>query len=235
MLPTDEAIKAPTGDKTVIFFSAQRAQSDKWLISPLIDIHDNYEFTVLAKAYATYPESLEFCISEGSTNPADFILMSEANPLEAGQWVRYSVPLDDYAGQQVRLGIHYTSYDAFLTQIDDFTVGVKDGGAEFVDYGNIVRFDIYIDGVLAGYTETPSFILPELSAEKHTIGIKAIYKSGESETTEYVLDLTQSGISLPGSSLKEESQMLYNLNGQRVSKGYRGIVINKGNKFVITK
>lgn len=235
MLPTDEAIKAPTGDKTVIFFSAQRAQSDKWLISPLIDIHDNYEFTVLAKAYATYPESMEFCISEGSTNPADFILMSEANPLEAGQWVRYSVPLDDYAGQQVRLGIHYTSYDAFLTQIDDFTVGVKDGGAEFVDYGNIIRFDIYIDGVLAGYTETPSFILPELSAEKHTIGIKAIYKSGESETTEYVLDLTQSGISLPGTSPKEESQMLYNLNGQRVSKGYRGIVINKGKKFVITK
>ena len=235
MLPTDEAIKAPTGDKTVIFFSAQRAQSDKWLISPLIDIHDNYEFTVLAKAYAAYPESMEFCISEGSTNPADFILMSEANPLEAGQWVRYSVPLDDYAGQQVRLGIHYTSYDAFLTQIDDFTVGVKDGGAEFVDYGNIIRFDIYIDGVLAGYTETPSFILPELSAEKHTIGIKAIYKSGESETTEYVLDLTQSGISLPGTSPKEESQMLYNLNGQRVSKGYRGIVINKGNKFVITK
>ena len=237
MLPTDEAIKAPTGDKTVIFFSAQRAQSDKWLISPLIDIHDNYEFTVLAKAYdAVYPESMEFCISEGSTNPADFILMSEANPLEAGQWVRYSVPLDDYAGQQVRLGIHYTSYDAFLTQIDDFTVGVKDGGAEFVDYGNIVRFDIYIDGVLAGYTETPSFILPELSAEKHTIGIKAIYKSGESETTEYVLDLTQSGISqIEERGTRSEERALFNLNGQRVSKGYRGIVINKGNKFVITK
>ena len=236
MLPTDEAIKAPTGDKTVIFFSAQRAQSDKWLISPLIDIHDNYEFTVLAKAYAAYPESMEFCISEGSTNPADFILMSEANPLEAGQWARYSVPLDDYAGQQVRLGIHYTSYDAFLTQIDDFTVGVKDGGAEFVDYGNIIRFDIYIDGVLAGYTETPSFILPELSAEKHTIGIKAIYKSGESETTEYVLDLTQSGISqIEEKGEKSEERALFNLNGQRVSKGYRGIVINKGNKFVITK
>ena len=236
MLPTDEAIKAPTGDKTVIFFSAQRAQSDKWLISPLIDIHDNYEFTVLAKAYAAYPESMEFCISEGSTNPADFILMSEANPLEAGQWVRYSVPLDDYAGQQVRLGIHYTSYDAFLTQIDDFTVGVKDGGAEFVDYGNIIRFDIYIDGVLAGYTETPSFILPELSAEKHTIGIKAIYKSGESETTEYVLDLTQSGISqIEEKGERSEERALFNLNGQRVSKGYRGIVINKGNKFVITK
>ena len=236
MLPTDEAIKAPTGDKTVIFFSAQRAQSDKWLISPLIDIHDNYEFTVLAKAYAAYPESMEFCISEGSTNPADFILMSEANPLEAGQWVRYSVPLDDYAGQQVRLGIHYTSYDAFLTQIDDFTVGVKDGGAEFVDYGNIIRFDIYIDGVLAGYTETPSFILPELSAEKHTIGIKAIYKSGESETTEYVLDLTQSGISqIEERGERSEERALFNLNGQRVSKGYRGIVINKGSKFVITK
>jgi hypothetical protein len=113
---------------------------------------------------------------------------------------------------------------------------VKDGGAEFVDYGNIIRFDIYIDGVLAGYTETPSFILPELSAEKHTIGIKAIYKAGESETTEYVLDLTQSGISLiEERGERSEERALFNLNGQRVSKGYRGIVINKGNKFVITK
>lgn len=239
MLPTDGAIKAPTGDKTVIFFSAQRALSDKWLISPMIDIHDNYEFTVLAKAYAAYPESLEFCISQGSTNPADFSVMSEANPLEAGQWTRYSVALDEYAGQQVRLAIHYTSYDAFLTQIDDFTVGVKDGGTEFVDYGNIIRFDIYIDGVLSGYSETPSFVLPELSAEKHIIGIKAIYKYGESETTEYILDLTRSGISLieeQGARDKEhEEREMFNLNGQHVNKGYRGIVINKGKKVVIKK
>lgn len=238
MLPTDEAIKAPTGDKTVIFFSAQRGQSDKWLISPLIDIHENYEFSVLAKAYAAYPESLEFCISQGSTNPADFRVMSEANPLEAGQWARYSTPLDQFAGQQVRLAIHYTSYDAFLTQIDDFTVGVKDGGAEFVDYGNIIRFDIYIDGVLAGNSEIPSFVLPDLSAEKHTIGIKAIYKSGESETTEYILDLTQSGVGLfsevrgyEGTGVRE----MFNLNGQRVSKDYRGIVISNGRKVVTTK
>jgi hypothetical protein len=91
---------------------------------------------------------------------------------------------------------------------------VKDGCAEFVDYGNIIRFDIYIDGVLAGYTETPSFILPELSAEKHTIGIKAIYKSGESETTEYVLDLTQSGISqIEERGERSEERALFNLNG----------------------
>ena len=116
---------------------------------------------------------------------------------------------------------------------------MKDGGTEFVDYGNIIRFDIYIDGVLSGYSETPSFVLPELSAEKHIIGIKAIYKYGESETTEYVLDLTQSGISLieeQGARDKEhEEREMFNLNGQHVNKGYRGIVINKGKKVVIKK
>jgi hypothetical protein len=44
---------------------------------------------------------------------------------------------------------------------------------------------------------------------------------------------TTTGISLiPAPSPKEEkSSYLYNLNGQRVGKGYKGIVIKNGRKF----
>ncbi|MBS7409692.1 MAG: hypothetical protein KIG59_01855, partial [Muribaculaceae bacterium] len=62
-MAADQAILAPTGDKTVIFFSPQRAAADKWLISPAQVIREGYEWHVTAKAYSSYPETVEFCIS----------------------------------------------------------------------------------------------------------------------------------------------------------------------------
>ena len=191
MLPSDPAIAAPTGDKSVIFFSSQMAQSDDWLISPLLDIHDNYKLSLKAKAYsAMYPESLEFCVSDGSSNPDDFTVVSYVESVPAEQWSLFEVDLSRFAGQSVRLAVHYTSYDAFLTQIDDFTVGPEDGQGEVVDYGNVVRFEISVDGTKVGESQTPTFVLPPLSSESHVIGIKAIYQSGESETAEYVIEGT---------------------------------------------
>ena len=189
MLPSDPAIAAPTGDKSVIFFSSQMAQSDDWLISPLLDIHDNYKLSLKAKAYsAMYPESLEFCVSDGSSNPNDFTVISYVESVPAEHWSLFDVDLSRFAGQSVRLAVHYTSYDAFLTQIDDFTVGPEDGQGEVVDYGNVVRFEISVDGTKVGESQIPTFVLPPLSAESHIIGIKAIYQSGESETAEYVIN-----------------------------------------------
>lgn len=195
MMPTDPAISAPTGEKCIIFFSSQQAKSDDWLISPIIDIHDNYSLTLKAKSYSSmYPESLEFGISDGSDNPNDFVKISEAKNIPAEQWYIYQIDLSAYAGMSVRLGVHYVSTDAFLCQIDDFTVGPENGQGEVVDYGNIVRFDILVDGQKIGESTVPSFILPVLSEGRHTIGIKAIYQTGESEMATYEIEGT-AGIS----------------------------------------
>ena len=196
MLPTDPAIAAPTGEKTVIFFSAQQARNDKWLISPPISIHENYQLSLKAKGYSSmYPESMEFCVSEeGSTNPSDFTVLSTANPLGSEQWTLYTTDLSQFVGKTVRLAVHYTSNDAFLAQIDDFTVGPESGQGEIVDYGNVVRFDIYLDGEKVGESQTPTFVLSGLSEGSHVVGIRAIYKNGESELVEYVINVA-TGIS----------------------------------------
>ena len=189
MMPTDKAIGAPTGKKMMIFFSPQRAKADDWLISPVIDIHENYNLTLKAKSYdSTYPETLEFWVSEGSDNPDDFVKVSVAENIPASQWNLYQIDLSQFAGMSVRIGIRYVSYDTFLCQIDDFTVGPENGEGEVVDYGNVVRYDILVDGVKIGESQTPSFTLPALSAGTHTVGIKAIYQSGESEIATYVFD-----------------------------------------------
>jgi hypothetical protein len=190
MLPTDPAIAAPTGDKTVIFFSSQMAQADKWLISPLLDIHDDYQLSVKAKAYtAMYPESIEFCISEGSDRPDDFYVLSTVSQVSAEQWAVYTTDLSAYAGRSVRLAVHYTSVDAFLVQIDDFTVGPENGQGQQVDYGNVLRFDIFVDGEKVGESLQPTYVLPQLSEGTHTIGIRAVYKNGQSDLAEYVVSV----------------------------------------------
>lgn len=218
MLPTDVAIKAPTGDKTVIFFSAQQARNDKWLISPLFDIHEGYALTVTAKGYeAMYPETMEFCVSDGGDQPADFTALSQVDPVSAGEWTIYQTDLSGYAGQSVRLALHYTSYDAFLAQIDDFTVGPADGQGETVDYGNIVRFDITLDGQKLGESAQPVFTLPKLSAGRHVVGIQAVYLHAQSEVTEYILDVT-TGIStlLKDGGEWAGKQAVYSLSGQYI-------------------
>jgi hypothetical protein len=191
MMPTDPAIAAPTGEKCITFFSSQQAKADDWLISPVIDIHENYSLTLKAKSYSSmYPETLEFYVSDGSDNPDDFVKISIAENIPAERWTIYQVDLSQFNGMAIRIGIHYVSYDAFLCQIDDFTVGPENGEGEVVDYGNVVRYDILVDGEKIGESQTASYIIPVLSAGTHTVGIKAIYQSGESEIATYTIEGT---------------------------------------------
>lgn len=190
MLPTDPAIQAPDGDKTVIFFSPQADTADKWLISPEFQINEGYTFSITAKAYSSvYAESMELCVATYGDQPGDFTPLATIDRLTAEQWTRYSTPLDHYVGQTVRLAVHYTSHDAFLAQVDNFCVGLEDGSSEVVDYGNVVKYEIYVDGQLATTAQTPGCILAGLTPGSHTVGIKAIYKNSASNTVEYTINV----------------------------------------------
>ncbi|MDE6125866.1 MAG: T9SS type A sorting domain-containing protein, partial [Muribaculaceae bacterium] len=218
MMPTDPAIAAVTGDKSVIFFSSQMAKSDKWLITPPISIRDQFRISFKAKGYTSmYTESLELCIStEASTNPADFTTISVVDQLTSEAWSLYYTDLDEYAGQTARLAIRYTSYDAFLAQVDDVTVGPQSGQGEYIDYGNVVRYEIYLDGVKAGESETPEFVFDDLGEGDHTVGIKAIYQNGASETATYTI-AGKSGVTLVTGDSSDAPAQLFDLSGRRVS------------------
>ena len=194
MLPADPAMQAPYGDKYVIFFSAQRSKSDKWLISPLVDIYEGYQLKATAKAYTTYPESIEFAVSEsGSDNPDDFTVISRAENMPYSEWTVYSTPLDAYAGKSVRVAIHYYSTDAFFAQVDNVRVEPEDGSGTVVDYGNVVKFNVYLDGKFAGESTTPEFTLKGLSEGNHTVGVEAVYKNRTSDMATYEIVVTAIG------------------------------------------
>lgn len=203
MLPTDKAIAAPDGDKMVAFFSAQGAKNDKWLISPAISIYKGYELKFLAKAYEpVYTEKLDIYWADADT-PDSFSLLSQIESVVSGSWGEYSVPLDELEGKSVLIGFNYVSTDAFLLQIDRVEVGPADGNGTVIDYGNIEHFEIWLDGEMKQTCTEPSFVLTLPDTGRHVVGVCAVYKSGRSELTEYVID--SSGIESVISSDEDEA------------------------------
>lgn len=236
MMPTDPAVQAPTGDKTIVFFSPQLLQANKWLVSPELEIREGYALSTTLKSYeGMYAESVEFCVSTTGDQPSDFTVISNALNIPAGEWTIYQTPLADYVGQKVRLAVHYISYDTFFLQLDDFTVGPESGEAPVVDYGNVVRYDIYLDGVKVGESTTATFTFTNLSEGQHTIGIKAIYLNGDSEMAEYVVNIT-SGIATIRLDTATPDEV-YSIDGQRMAARWndlpRGIyLVKKNNEFI---
>ncbi|MDE7402743.1 MAG: choice-of-anchor J domain-containing protein [Muribaculaceae bacterium] len=228
MLPTDEAIKAPTGDKTVIFFSPQNGKANKWLISPLLNIRSDFEFSVSAKGYSIYPECIELCISDGGTNPSDFTPLATVDQLTYTNWSRYSTPLADYAGQGKRLAVHYTSYDAFLAQVDDFRVGPAEDELKVEDYGNVVSYELFVDGKSVDTTAEHSYTFTDLEPGTHRLGVKAKYKTRESGVSE--IEITTSGIS--GIEADETNQLRFDLLGRKAGGDAKGIIITNRKKIL---
>ena len=228
MLPDDPAIAALSGDKFVIFFSPQRARADKWLISEPMVIRKGYEFSIAAKAYSTYPESMELCLSEDGAEPVDFKAIAAIDQLST-QWTRYSTPLEEYVGKTVRLAVRYTSMDAFMAQVDDFKVGPAEGQETFTDYGNIMRYEITVDGEKAGESKTPEFLLPVLPGGEHTVGISAVYRDGRSNETKYVISV--SGVA--GIESEEGDALYLDMQGRRTDPSARGVVIRRTNSGTV--
>ena len=229
MLPTDQAMKPVTGNKEILFFSPQQYTANKWLISPELSIREGYKLTVAAKSYSdAYPEQLEFAVSTDGTDPSSFTVISKAENMPASQWTKYETDLSAYAGKTVRVGVHYYTTDGFFAQLDDFTVGPAEGEEHYIDYGNVVRYDIYLDGELVAHSDSSVCVLPNVSTGNHTVGIKAIYKNASSSTTEYNINVT--GVQqLTVATPSQAPATYYNVLGQAIPDidSYHGIAIKK--------
>lgn len=189
----DIAVKAPEGEKLVIFQGPQAATADKWLISPSIEVRDDYEWSFLAKSYPTYPETLELLVSEdGSDDPEEFKVIDTVSP-SYEEWTQYTIPVGEYAGKNVRFAIHCISRDGFIALVDDFKVG-RQGGENVASVGNVKDYTVKIDGTTVDSTPENSYQLTGLAAGSHKLGILARYESGFSEMAELPFNLT-SGIS----------------------------------------
>jgi len=129
-LDTDPAWSARTGDKTINAFAGIPAQggpsgNDDRLISPQITLGssgNSLSFWAKAPTDEFGPETFNIEISTTGTDVSDFTAIESNLSPTAEEWEEFVVDLDNFAGEDVFISIHYVGSDAFSLIIDDFSV-----------------------------------------------------------------------------------------------------------------
>ncbi len=122
--PTEGAV-AHSGQKMAASFAAVNPPNNDWMITPAFTPEVGHNFTFWGKSYvADYGlERFKVGVSTTGTNPADFTIISGDNYVSAPiAWTQYSYSLNNYAGQEIYVGIQCVSNDAFIFFVDDVAV-----------------------------------------------------------------------------------------------------------------
>jgi hypothetical protein len=124
--PPLTSFTAHSGEKAAVCFNSTQPPNDDWMITPLLMPQAGDEFKFWARSYSSDDglERIRVAISQGSTVPADFTIISGATYIEVPTaWTEYSYDLSSYANQPIRLAINCVSHDAFFLAIDDVSMG----------------------------------------------------------------------------------------------------------------
>ncbi len=177
---------AHSGNKYVAVFNpASAAPCNDWIIAPKTMISPNGEVSFWARGgnpdYSV--EKFQVAVSTTDATPASFVTISPivSCPANSDAWVQYTYSLNDYAGQEVYVGIHVTSVDQFYFCLDDFAIGAAKGRA-------FESYTVYLDGAEVATDVTAlNYTFEGLAVGTYTAGVKAVYTTGATEiiTTDF--------------------------------------------------
>jgi hypothetical protein len=114
-----------SGTKMAASFSSPMTQNDDWMISPLVQVGYHHTLSFWAKSYTSQYgyERFQVAVSDGSTDPDDFTIISGANYLNAPlAWTEYIYDLSAYSGEEIRVAIRCVSFDAFIFFVEDVEI-----------------------------------------------------------------------------------------------------------------
>lgn len=180
--------------------------NDDWLISPAITVGTENVVSFMAKAGDQYREKFMVGITtEENPTADDFKIISAGNyeSVSYETWEEMVYDLSAYAGQTVKIGIHYIGEanrgGSFMLMVDDFYVGQPDVSASAGKTAKARRaamhspsnpnekFEVYLNGSKAGETDGYDYLFEDMAAGSHTLGVKAVYKSSASRLVELPL------------------------------------------------
>lgn len=136
----NENFAAHSGDKFLAaMYRDDDGTTDDWAISPELS-GTKQTVSLWAKSFNTgYPEKIGFYYSTGSTDPADFIVVTEPFVVNTKEWTEYTFEVPDGAK---RFAICSCATGSFMLMIDD--VEFSPAGADGV---TITGYDVYRDAV----------------------------------------------------------------------------------------
>ena len=116
------------GAKYAAAWASVEPTNDDWLVSPEVMLGGEgnvARFWVKSMSDTYGLEEYEVGVFTGDGEPVDsddFTIVRESEEAAFGVWEEVVVQLDDYAGQNVRVGIHCISDDAYMFMVDDFSI-----------------------------------------------------------------------------------------------------------------
>jgi len=119
--------------------------------------------------------------------------------------------------------------------VDNIKVEPENGGGTVMNYGNVVKFNIYLDNTKVGETDKSEYSLTGLTEGTHTIGIEAVYKNATSEMATYQLVVSSIGeVTISTMPAKAE---VFTLSGQKMDCSVDALpqgvyVVKSGNKVM---
>ncbi|MBN2830251.1 MAG: choice-of-anchor J domain-containing protein, partial [Candidatus Cloacimonetes bacterium] len=129
--PPLSSADAFSGAKYAAGFCNESEPSSNWLITPQILLsNEPAAIGFMARSFAIQfgPEQFEVCVSNGSSDVADFVVISGEQPVEVPpEWTLYRYELNDYAGQEIRIAVHSIAEGTFFLMLDDFAL-INAGG-----------------------------------------------------------------------------------------------------------
>ena len=124
--PPMTSVAPHSGSKMAASFAAVNPPNNDWMIAPKVHLGTASSVKFFAKSQtATY--GLERFQVGISTSPnidlSTFQIITTGNYVEAPiQWTEYNFDLSSYNNQEIWIGIHCVSNDAFIFYVDDFCI-----------------------------------------------------------------------------------------------------------------
>lgn len=151
-------------------------RNDDYIISPKLEFEGTVSFDFWAKSYhSDYSESFIVKYSTSGKEKEDFQYNLSEEVIAPGQWTHYSYMVPEEA---TYVAIHHISLDKFIFMLDDLKI------TEVPSLAVPLSFEITLDGKVIDTVEETIYTFTSLASGQHTIGIRSLYKTGDSPKTE---------------------------------------------------
>lgn len=201
-LSTDVSDANPpySGDQYLMFKSNYSAGDgsrpapapDDYFISPALNFGKDFVFSFYAKADPDLAgqewgdtdlwnkEKIQVGYSVGGREPSDFVWLTEAPETIRDSWTQkqYTIP-----GDARYVCIHYlTPENGYLLCVDDVFIGIQNASsqARAARKATFSAFDVYLDDVKVGSTQSTIYDLGIVEEGYHTAKVVSVYEEGES-------------------------------------------------------
>ncbi|MBN2165010.1 MAG: M6 family metalloprotease domain-containing protein [Marinilabiliaceae bacterium] len=123
-----KVLNSYAGNQFLACISNYLGSNNDWLISPEIVPSSTTYLSFVARSLEAIQEGygmdrIKVLVSEGGTEPSDFMKISEGTYIEVeNKWTPYSFDLSEYAGKKIRFAIQCVSVNAVMLCIDRIIV-----------------------------------------------------------------------------------------------------------------